>query len=100
MSMVNGATAIAAGIVAQLFEDQLGHIGPFQAAIALTVLALFLVMRWEENYGDGSSSEDPGSESGQGQPSDESGVLTQFKQGWGLTLKVSERDTRRRRRAK
>ena len=31
---------------------QLGPIGPFRAAIALSALALALVLRWDENYGD------------------------------------------------
>merc|ERR1712110_1268320 len=55
-SFINGISAIVAGIVAQLIADSLGEIGPFQAAIALTVLALFFVVFWPENYG-GSSSE-------------------------------------------
>jgi MFS transporter, MFS domain-containing protein family, molybdate-anion transporter len=50
-SFINGISAIIAGICAQLVADQLGEIGPFQAAIALTVLALFFVVLWEENYG-------------------------------------------------
>lgn len=43
--------AIVAGLIAQLAADYLGDIGPFQAAIALTFLALALVMFWSENYG-------------------------------------------------
>jgi len=39
------------GSVCQLAADYLGDIGPFQAAIALTVLALVLLLRWDENYG-------------------------------------------------
>jgi len=50
-SFINGISAIIAGICAQLVADSLGEIGPFQAAIALTVLALFFVVFWEENYG-------------------------------------------------
>eukprot|EP00933_Yihiella_yeosuensis_P022008 TRINITY_DN17323_c1_g1_i1.p1 TRINITY_DN17323_c1_g1~~TRINITY_DN17323_c1_g1_i1.p1 ORF type:complete len:449 (+),score=82.67 TRINITY_DN17323_c1_g1_i1:76-1422(+) len=50
-SFINGISAIIAGIVAQVCADKLGEIGPFQAAIALTVLALFFVVYWEENYG-------------------------------------------------
>ena len=41
-SIGNGTMAIVAGIVAQLLEDWFGHIGPFQGAIALTTLALWL----------------------------------------------------------
>ena len=44
--------AVLAGLVAQLLEDQLGHIGPFQGAVVLTVLALILIFRWKENYGE------------------------------------------------
>ena len=51
-SMVTGGTAVFAGIVAQVLEDWFGQIGPFQGAIGLTVLALLLVLRWEENYGE------------------------------------------------
>lgn len=52
-SIGNGSMAIMAGIVAQVLEDHLGHIGPFQGAIGLTVLALVLVMTsWDENYGE------------------------------------------------
>lgn len=50
-SFINGLSAIVAGIAAQLFADQLGEIGPFQAAIALTIAALFFVVFWEENFG-------------------------------------------------
>lgn len=51
-SIGNGTTAILAGVIAQVLEDAFGHIGPFQGAIALTTLALVLVLRWEENYGE------------------------------------------------
>jgi len=51
-SIGNGSMAIVAGILAQLLEDRLGHIGPFQGAIFLTVVALLLILRWEENYGE------------------------------------------------
>ena len=47
----NGATAIAAGFLAQVTSDALGDIGPFQLAIALTLLAGVLIMPWSENYG-------------------------------------------------
>ena len=47
----NGATAIVAGVAAQLAADWLGDIGPFQLAMALTALAGLLMTRWEENYG-------------------------------------------------
>jgi len=52
-SFINGLSAIFAGLLAQLCADWLGEIGPFQAAIALTALALLLVLPWPENYGGG-----------------------------------------------
>lgn len=58
-SFINGISAIIAGIAAQVCADHLGEIGPFQAAIALTVLALCFVLFWPENYG---SSEKSGAE--------------------------------------
>jgi hypothetical protein len=54
------------------------HAGPFQGAIALTALALLLVMRWEENYGE----EDEG---GHG----ESSLYSQFIDGWKTTISDS-----------
>lgn len=50
-SFGNGLIAIGAGLMAQLFADALGEIGPFQAAIAFTALALVFVVFWRENYG-------------------------------------------------
>merc|ERR1719343_233780 len=75
-SIGNGTTAILAGIVAQVLEDYLGQIGPFQGAIALTVLALLLVLPWEENYGEKDSDDDHS-------------LYHQFKEGWGATLSDS-----------
>ena len=46
-----------AGFVAQIASDARGDIGPFQLAIALTFLALGLVARWPENYGDAGAAE-------------------------------------------
>lgn len=77
-SVGNGAMAILAGIVAQVLEDYLGHIGPFQGAVALTVLALVLVLGWEENYG----------EKGDGDH-ESSSVMDNFFQGWQRTLSDS-----------
>jgi len=74
-SIGNGTMAILAGIVAQVLEDRLGHIGPFQGAIVLTALALALVMRWEENYGE----EHAGDHS-------KSSLYHQFTEGWTATL--------------
>ena len=67
--------AILAGIIAQVLEDRLGHIGPFQGAIALTALALVMVTRWEENYGE----EHAGDHS-------KSSLYHQFTEGWKATL--------------
>jgi MFS transporter, MFS domain-containing protein family, molybdate-anion transporter len=67
--------AILAGIIAQVLEDHLGHIGPFQGAIALTTLALILVLGWEENYGE----EEEGSH-------DDSSLYKQFIDGWTTTF--------------
>jgi MFS family permease len=77
-SIGNGTMAILAGIVAQVLEDNIGHIGPFQGAIALTALALLLVLPWEENYGEKDSDDE------------HSGSLyQQFIEGWGATLSNS-----------
>jgi hypothetical protein len=70
--------AILAGIIAQVLEDFFGHIGPFQGAIALTVLALILVLRWEENYGE----EKDGDHS-------RSSLYHQFMEGWTTTISDS-----------
>jgi len=52
-SFINGLVAILAGILAQVAADHLGEIGPFQAAICLSCLALCFVAFWPENYGSG-----------------------------------------------
>jgi MFS transporter, MFS domain-containing protein family, molybdate-anion transporter len=83
-SITNGTTAILAGIVAQFLEDSFGHIGPFQGAIALTILALILVMRWDENYGDN----DQPSASAEHVLS-ASGLAHQFFDGWRATISDS-----------
>jgi len=76
-SVGNGVMAILAGLIAQLFEDRLGPIGPFQAVIVLTALALLLILRWEENYGE--SSNDGANRS----------LRAQFYQGWATTYSDS-----------
>eukprot|EP00571_Detonula_confervacea_P014271 CAMPEP_0172300508 /NCGR_PEP_ID=MMETSP1058-20130122/2582_1 /TAXON_ID=83371 /ORGANISM="Detonula confervacea, Strain CCMP 353" /LENGTH=452 /DNA_ID=CAMNT_0013010303 /DNA_START=247 /DNA_END=1608 /DNA_ORIENTATION=- len=78
-SIGNGATAILAGVLAQVLEDAFGHIGPFQGAIALTVLALVLVLQWEENYGE---AQEGGHES--------SSLYKQFINGWKLVASDSK----------
>lgn len=70
--------AVVAGIVAQVMEDYLGHIGPFQGAIALTALALLLILRWDENYGE----EHAGDHS-------KSSLYHQFIEGWKATASDS-----------
>lgn len=77
-SIINGSMAIFAGIVAQVLEDYFGHIGPFQGAVALTVLALVLVMGWEENYGEEHAGDH-----------DKSSVTHQFFEGWKTTISNS-----------
>jgi MFS family permease len=79
MSIGNGAMAIFAGIVAQLLEDNFGHIGPFQGAVALTTLALFLILAWDENYGESQEGEH-----------ESSSLYHQFEEGWKATLKDSK----------
>lgn len=76
-SIGNGTMAIAAGIVAQLLEDKLGHIGPFQGAVALTFIALLLILSWEENYGEVKKEE--------GESSSSSSLYSQFTEGWKAT---------------
>lgn len=78
-SIGNGTTAILAGIIAQLMEDQLGHIGPFQGAIALTFLALLLILTWEENYGEAKEGDH-----------ESSSLYTQFTEGWKATFNDSK----------
>jgi len=77
-SIGNGTMAVLAGIVAQLLEDKLGHIGPFQGAVALTVLALVLILGWEENYGEAKKGEH-----------ESSSLYTQFVEGWKATITTS-----------
>jgi MFS family permease len=78
MSIGNGAMAILAGLVAQVLEDAFGHIGPFQGAVALTVVALILVLRWEENYGEENAGDH-----------EKSSLTDQFFQGWRTTVSDS-----------
>ena len=53
----NGVVAIMAGVFAQLAADYAGDIGPFQLAIALTVVTLGIILTWRENYGQSDSQE-------------------------------------------
>lgn len=78
-SIGNGTMAIFAGIVAQLLEDKLGHIGPFQGAVALTVLALLLILNWEENYGETKNGDH-----------ESSSLSKQFMEGWKATMTDSK----------
>jgi len=72
----NGATAILAGIISQVLEDRFGQIGPFQGAIALTVLALLMILPWNENYGENKDNKS-------------TSLYQQFSQGWKTTLSNS-----------
>ena len=62
----------------QVLEDYFGHIGPFQGAIALTVIALLLILPWSENYGDVNNKDKHTS------------LSHQFSQGWRTTLSSSQ----------
>jgi MFS transporter, MFS domain-containing protein family, molybdate-anion transporter len=77
-SIGNGTVAIVAGIVAQVLEDYLGHIGPFQGAVALSGLALLLILRWGENYGEEHAGDHASSS-----------LSHQFLQGWKTTFSDS-----------
>ena len=70
----NGATAIVAGVAAQLAADWLGDIGPFQFAMALTALAGVLMLTWEENYGSAAPAAKAGKKAAQ-RRSDADGLL-------------------------
>lgn len=49
----SAVSAICAGFLAQVSADLFGDIGPFQLAIALTLVALVLIVAWwGENYGE------------------------------------------------
>jgi hypothetical protein len=77
-SIVNGATAICADVVAQFLEDAFGHIGPFHGAVGLTTLALVMIMGWSENYGE----EHTGAHA-------KSTIAHQFIEGWKTTIRDS-----------
>ena len=77
-SVGNGTMAIMAGIVAQILEDSLGHIGPFQGAVGLTVLALILVLGWEENYGEEHAGDH-----------ENASLIHTFTEGWKKTISDS-----------
>mmetsp|Transcript_36853 Transcript_36853/g.89506 ORF Transcript_36853/g.89506 Transcript_36853/m.89506 type:complete len:483 (-) Transcript_36853:49-1497(-) len=83
-SIGNGTMAILAGVVSQVLEDQFGHIGPFQGAIALTVLALVLVLPWEENYGETKHDDDDDKNK-----DGDHALSDQFFEGWKVTLSNS-----------
>lgn len=75
-SIINGSTAVLAGIVAQFLEDYFGHIGPFYGAVGLTTLALILVAFWPENYGEHHDHS-------------KSSLTHQFIEGWKTTMSDS-----------
>mmetsp|Transcript_27907 Transcript_27907/g.64849 ORF Transcript_27907/g.64849 Transcript_27907/m.64849 type:complete len:454 (-) Transcript_27907:99-1460(-) len=66
-SFGNGLAAIAAGILAQVCADARGEIGPFQAAIFFTIVAIPLVWRWRENHGTDGGSGGAGGELAEGE---------------------------------
>lgn len=74
-SIINGGTAVLAGIVSQLLEDSFGQIGPFHGAVFLTALALVIILPWPENYGEKKAGEH-----------EKSSVVRQFVDGWRVTL--------------
>eukprot|EP00542_Grammatophora_oceanica_P018711 CAMPEP_0194041134 /NCGR_PEP_ID=MMETSP0009_2-20130614/13028_1 /TAXON_ID=210454 /ORGANISM="Grammatophora oceanica, Strain CCMP 410" /LENGTH=350 /DNA_ID=CAMNT_0038684501 /DNA_START=242 /DNA_END=1294 /DNA_ORIENTATION=+ len=89
MSIGNGAMAVLAGIVAQVLEDMFGHIGPFQGAIGLTILALFMVLfYWDENYGEEQQQSNDNKEQDDSS-SGTSGLYQQFIDGWSTTFQDS-----------
>lgn len=55
-SWANGILAIIGGVIAQFSADYSGDIGPFQLAIALTVVCLVFIIPWRENYGNNNNS--------------------------------------------
>lgn len=78
----NGVVAIAAGILAKYSYDMIeqvspgtGHIGPFQLAIALTVLSLVFIWYWPENYGQGDGGDDEQKNTQQQQQGGGEGIL-------------------------
>ncbi|KAG3226768.1 hypothetical protein PC129_g2689 [Phytophthora cactorum] len=42
---------VIAGLVAQITADAFGDVGPFRAAVVVTVIAAAFVFSWSENYG-------------------------------------------------
>ncbi|KAF1790934.1 Major facilitator superfamily domain [Phytophthora cactorum] len=50
-SEINGVVAVIAGLVAQITADAFGDVGPFRAAVVVTVIAAAFVFSWSENYG-------------------------------------------------
>lgn len=77
-SVGNGTMAIMAGIVAQILEDSFGHIGPFQGAVALTAIAMVLILSWEENYGEEHAGDH-----------ESSSLMHTFTEGWKKTISDS-----------
>lgn len=65
--------AILAGIISQVLEDRFGHIGPFQGAIFLTIVALLMLLQWKENFGENQNAK-------------HTSLGKQFAEGWKTTL--------------
>jgi MFS family permease len=53
----NGVVAILSGVVANVLRDFWGPVAPFMGALAVLIIAMFLISTtWTENYGDSSRS--------------------------------------------
>lgn len=52
MAVLNGASAVMAGLSAQIAVAACGNVCPFLVAIPVTLVALGLVWSWHENYGE------------------------------------------------
>ncbi|GBG26041.1 Molybdate-anion transporter [Hondaea fermentalgiana] len=51
-SIINGLSAVLAGVLARAAHGVAGEIGPFQLALALSaVVGVIVAVRWPENYG-------------------------------------------------
>lgn len=69
-----------------LCTDVSGDIGPFQVAIALTVVTLGLILPWRENYGHGGTDNNGSSDSNSGNKSGGQSFLAWVKETWALLL--------------
>ena len=73
----SAVSAIIAGFLAQVSADLFGDIGPFQLAIALTCVALVLIVAWwTENYGEDGEGGGEGAEATDATPSGQDGGVS------------------------